>query len=302
MFVTYKGSVLGILQWQWRWVLIFAGIAVVVTALDILGLAQMLRLPTAPLGVLGAAVGIFVSFRTNAGYERWWEGRRIWGQLVNSSRMLCSQVITYIPGESPEAQALRERMVLRHLAWVHALRVSLRGENLMDDVALSRCSTLSQREAMSKAPNVCYWLLDEQLKDLRAAEAFGLTELKQQSIDRTITTLLDVQGGCERIRNTPLPGGYGFIAERLTALFAFMLPLAIVESIGWFSIPITVIVCLSFLLIGEVGRVLENPFSLFWPALPLGQLSTMIEINLKTTAGLSEVPAPVQPNELGIMM
>lgn len=92
-----------------------------------------------------------------------------------------------------------------------------------------------------------------------------------------------------------MPRGYGYFAERLIQAFGMLLPLGLVESLGWLSIPMNMLVCLAFYLISEVGRVLEDPFTMFWPALPLFALSKTIEINLRQRLGETDLPAMPQP-------
>src|SRR3954469_5317768 len=87
-------------------------------------------LPDAPVTVLGAAIGIYVSFRTNSAYDRWWEGRKLWGQLVNSSRHFTAEVLAYLP---PDLNRQARLLVLNQVLYVHALRCELRGERIADD-------------------------------------------------------------------------------------------------------------------------------------------------------------------------
>jgi putative membrane protein len=137
---------------------------------------------------------------------------------------------------------------------------------------------------------------------VRLADRGVLDTFRLQSLDRSIATLLDVQGGCERIKRTPFPPGYGFLATRLIQLYSLLLPMALVDDLGWIAIPVTLAVCLGFTLISEVGRVLEDPFTMFWPALPLSALSTTIEINLRERLGETDVPPMPKPNDRGILM
>ena len=138
MFVTYKGSVIGLLGWQWRAVLLFvAASTLVVLGERWLDLSPVL-LPGLPVAVVGGAIGIFVSFRTNSAYDRWWEGRKLWGSLVNTSRSFARQILTLLgpqPGAHDEAhdpvalRALHIELVHRVVAFVHALRLALRNED-----------------------------------------------------------------------------------------------------------------------------------------------------------------------------
>ncbi|MBL8973007.1 MAG: hypothetical protein JNK56_20640 [Myxococcales bacterium] len=305
MFVTYKGSVIGLLGWQWRAVLLF----VTASTLVVLGerwldLSPVL-LPGLPVAVVGGAIGIFVSFRTNSAYDRWWEGRKLWGQLVNSSRHFCSQVLVYLPPGPAGPSPLQVELIRRQIAYVHALRVLLRQQGLAGDPELRRFVPAAELEALAAGSNPTYALLQRQLELLAGEVAAGrLSELRMQKFDDTIRALLDVQGGCERIKKTPFPKGYGFIAERLIQGYGLLLPLGLVGGIenDWIVVPLTVLVCLSFSLISEVGRVLEDPFTMFWPALPLSALATTIEVNLRERLGERDLPALPVANERGVLM
>jgi putative membrane protein len=119
-------------------------------------------------------------------------------------------------------------------------------------------------------------------------------------MDRTIATLYDVQGGCERIKNTPCPAGYGFIAEILIRAYAVFLPLAIVDDLHWWAIPVSILVCLAFKLVSEVGRALEDPFTSTASALPMLAMSLGIERNLRDALG-DPAPRGTKPDSQGVL-
>lgn len=304
MFVTYQGSVFGLLQWQWRPVVLYMLAATVVVVAEHVFDISAFLLPTTPVVVVGGAIGIFVSFRTNSAYDRWWEGRKLWGQLVNSSRHFASQVLVYLPRDDGRPSALQRELIRRQIAYAHALRILLREQDLRSDGEfLAMLPDDSTRIAHESNPT--HALLHRQFERLTAErEAGRLDELPMQSLDDTLRSLIDLQGGCERIKKTPFPRGYEFIAKRLTEAFGMLLPLGLVGNMDndWVAIPLTVLVCLAFTLIGEVGRVLEDPFTMFWPALPLSALSRTIEVNLRERLGETELPAMMNPDERGILM
>lgn len=290
MMVSNRGSVLRLLLWQWRAVVLFLLGGLGAVALWRLPEHHWLMLPMAPLAVVGAALGIFVSFRTNSAYDRWWEGRKLWGRMINVSRHFATQVINYLPDD---AVVVRRRIVHRHVAYVHALRCLLRGQDPLEDADFVR-TVPDDPERYRGQSNVTHALLHRQSAELVELDDAGrLSELRMQLLDRSLEEMLAVQGGCERIKNTPMPRGYGFIADRLIMTYGFLFPLALVNELGWLVVPINVLVCLSFTLISEAGRVLENPFSLFWNGLPLYSMSMTIERNLGERLGdedLVEIP------------
>ncbi len=286
MMVSNRGSVFGLLAWQWRnTVFSILGSTLIVVLHHIAGMSW-LEVPTVPVAVIGGAIGIFVSFRTNSAYDRWWEGRKLWGRMINTSRHFGSQVLAYLPRDGAQPSALQQSLVRRHQAYVHALRSLLRTEDPFADADFLRALP-DDPQPLRGESNLTNALLSRQLDilvqthDEGALDAFRLSDF-----DESLRHLLDIQGGCERIKKTPMPRGYGFIAERLIAAFAFLFPMSIVASMGWAAIPISVVVCLAFALISEAGRVLEDPFSMFYNGLPLTSISRMIEVNLDDRLGI----------------
>jgi ion channel-forming bestrophin family protein len=299
--LDYKSlSTSRLLRWQTRNIAIFTSLSILVVAAEKLSGRIAGVLPDVPVTVLGAAIGIYVSFRTNSAYDRWWEGRRLWGQLVNTSRHFCSQALAYLPAE--ELRHICRELVLHQILYVHALRCELRGDEPSQDEDVRRISAEAEVKEDVDRPGVTVRILRNTHRTLAQMRSQELIDARQlQSFDATLATLLDVQGGCERIRNTPLPPGYARTTELLIRTFAVMLPLAVVDELGWLAIPLAITICLAFKLISEVGRVLEDPFTLAGHALPLHSLSVNIERNLRDAIGDPAPPAR-QPDRRGILM
>ncbi len=306
MFVEFRGSTFGLLRWQWKSALIYFSLSTVVVALDLKTHVPWLQMTPMPLGVIGGAIGIFVSFRTNSGYDRWWEGRKLWGRMVNTSRHWTTQVLMYVAPDDPANAALhqtRGELVRRHAAYVHALRCLMRSQDALADERVLACLPDTDLDTLRGESNLTHALLQRQGDTVaRLAREGVIDSFMLQSLDESIRHLLDIQGGCERIKKTPFPPGYGFLATRLTQAYAILLPLGLVESLSWFAIPMTLLVCIGFTLISEVGRTLENPFTLFWPALALMALSTTIEVNLRQRLGDTDLPPIPKPDERGVLM
>lgn len=297
MTVDYKSNPGGLLIWQWRSALFYLTTGLVAWVLvEPLGY-QFLLLPVIPISIMGAAIGIFVSFRANQSYDRWWEGRKLWGRMINSSRHFCDQVLRYT---APQDRERAEQIVERHIAYVHTLRCLLRQQSPFDDADYQRSgpNTPAHREST----NLTHMLLDEQITELVALNDAGrLESLRLHSMDSTLMDFLNIQGGCERIKGTPIPRGYGFIVELLIQIFAIILPFSIVHDMGWVGIPFNMLVCMSFALISEAGRVLEDPFSMFFNGLPLHNLSIKIERNLRQRMG-QPMPDSVEADPRGVLM
>jgi putative membrane protein len=300
MIIGDRASMLRLLVWQRRFIIVSGVSATIVWAAHDLAHQQWLQLPTLPLAVVGAALGIFVSFRTNSSYDRWWEGRKLWGRMINTSRHFCMEVNRYLPSD---ARDQKMALVKRHIAYVHALRCMLRSEDPLKDEYALQSFTDDEVEQLQGSSNATYRLLDMQLRDIVTyGDQELLSEFRVQTLDESLRHLLDIQGGCERIKKTPLPKIYGFIATRMIQWFGALMPAALVADLSWGCIPVSMLVTLGFHFISETGRVLEDPFSTFWNGLPLSTISRMIEINALEVMGESELPAAHPPlNEFVIM-
>lgn len=301
MMVSAKGSTWNLIKWQRKYTQLFiVASAVIVGSYELLGRPHWYELPTLPLTVVGAALGIFVSFRTQAGYNRWWEGRKLWGQLVNVSRHFASQAKHYL-SDYPQGNTIARQLVLRHVIYVHTLRCSLRLHPLEHDEDLQRLLKLQPEKLEGSNPS--HGLIDEQFRSLKSLhQQKAIDSMTLRSFDASLRVMLDVQGGCERIKKTPMPQGYGFMASRLIVYYSMLLPFALVKDLGWIAIPMNVLVCLSLALISEAGRVLEDPFNMFYNGLPLTQLSRMIETNLREQFGDQNLPPIPQPDTNGILL
>lgn len=305
MMVSTRGSTIRLLFWQWRNTLLFVGSAAATTAGYELLEWTWLRLPALPLGIVGGAIGIFVSFRTNSAYDRWWEGRKLWGKMINSSRHWATQVMAYLPdGDGGAVTAHQRSLIRRHIAYVHVLRCLLRRQDPFEDDEV-RASLDDDVDALREESNLTHALLTLQLEEATSlSHEAHFDEFRLSNLDLTIRAFLDIQGGCERIKKTPMPRGYGFIADRLVLFFSLLFPMSIVHELHWATIPITLLVCMAFALISEAGRVLEDPFTMFWNGLPLSAISRTIEVNLRQRLGeaRAELPPLLQPDERGILM
>lgn len=299
MIVAERGSVIRLIQWQWRFAVMAILAATAVTLAFELGDQDWFLLPTTPLAVVGAAMGIFVSFRTNSCYDRWWEGRKLWGRLINTSRHLAIQSLAYI---KPIDEEVSTRCIRRHIAYVHTLRCLLREQSPLEDESVQHYLSSEEAASYKGSSNMSARLLHEQMKEfLPLNEDDRLNDFRLSDLDETIRHLLDIQGGCERIKKTPLPRVYGFFSERMLQWFSVLFPCSVVGYLGWGTIFISFLVSFCFKLISETGRVLEDPFNLYYNALPLAALSRTIEVNLLELTGDTDLPDLLKPTN-GVIM
>jgi putative membrane protein len=254
-----------------------------------------------PLGSFGTVIGIIVGFRNASAYARWWEARTLWGAIVNRSRTLARQVLTTMspgqtatPGEHAEVAALQQTLVLHQVAYVHALRQQLRGLDPVSTVA----SILPNEDAteMAREKNLALAIQTKMSAMLVAARRRGwLDEWQWQAIDQSLTSLMDSQGGAERIKNTPMPKQFDFFPRLFVDIYCLLLPIGMVIGLGWYTPLGSTLVGFMFLALEKIGRDLEDPFENRVHDVPITAISTTIEINLRQLLGLAELPAPEQP-------
>jgi len=264
-----------------------------ISALYVFAGVTAVSLPTLPLGMMGAALSIFLAFRTKSAYDRWWEARTLWGALVNSSRTLARQALTLIDGRTSDAAELQRGLVVSQIAYVHALRCHLRGQNVFPELrGRLEPACLSFLRAHENVPAA---ILQCMARDLRAAFEKGwLDSYRWTAVDGTLTELTNIQGGCERIKNTPMPRQYDYFPRLLTTIFCILLPIGLVDGLGMLTPIASTLLGAIFMTIDHVGREIESPFDNTVHDTPMTSLSRTIEINLRQLAG-EEAPNPLHP-------
>lgn len=257
---------------------------------------KAVAVPDLTISLLGAALGILLGFRTNSAYDRWWEARKLWGSLVNSSRSLARQAASFIQQPSPDRQAeAREhvrRLIYYQIAFVHGLRLALRKQEPWDE--LSRfldAPTVASLRSEKNIPAALLQVMGEYAAKL-TAQGF-LTELRLQRLDNTFTDLSNVQGACERIKNTPLPRQYDFYPELLVKAYCTILPFVLVDELKLLTPVATLVIGFAFLVLNRIGKNLEDPFENRVYDTPMTALSVTIETNLRQALGERELPEPV---------
>ena len=255
------------------------------------------RAPSLPLTLFGSALALFLGFRSNSAYQRWWEGRGLWGLMINASRSLARAAANFLP--QPEARDLTRTIVLRQIAYVNALRCQLRRQS-PDDEVLRRLSPDEAADALARA-NVPNGIVDGTGRRVDIARRDGWIDTIQQSaIERILVDIANAQGGMERLKNTPLPNQYRFFPTFFTHLFCVMLPFGLVETLGVATPLGSTIAGLMFLAVLAIGDDLVDPFADTIHDVPLTAMCRTIEIDLLQLIG-DEAPPPVKPDAAGIL-
>lgn len=252
-----------------------------------------------PFTLIGLALGIFLGFRNNTSYDRFWEGRKLWGRLVNTSRTLTRQMMTLIgpaPGDSGDDRlgAIHTEMVHRLVAYVHAFRHHLRSEEMLEDARpFLPAVEAAALENESNVPIAILHRMGERFRELYAQKLIHPHHF--QVLEDSLAQLTDIQGACERIKSTPIPTSYNALMHRLVAAYVFALPFGIVQSIGAFTPEVTLLVAYAFLGLDAIGEEIEQPFGTDPNDLPLTALSRMIEVNIRQRLGETDLPPLEKP-------
>jgi putative membrane protein len=293
MLLAWRGSVLP--QLLPRLFLIFVIAILALAAHDHLLPVSLNRLnlnTTAPFSLVGIALAVFLGFRNNASYDRWWEARKLWGQLLNESRSLTRQALTLPSRELPKEDAAAFQAILGALP--HALRHQLRGTDPRDDLAARLPGALFERVMASRyKPATLMLCLGEWVQ--RTARAGALEPMAVLAFERNLNGLSDVIGGCERIASTPLPFAYSVMIHRTVYFFCASLPFGLVDSIGIFTPVFAVFVAYTFMAHEAIASQLEEPFGTDDNDLALNTMSVVIEDAMRDLRG-EQALAPPQPS------
>lgn len=262
-------------------------------------------LPFAVTGILGSGLAIFIAFRNQSSYGRWWEARTVWGSIVNSSRIFARLVRTFTDahrgssGYHPErSEQFKQTSVYLQIAWVKALAFQLRNEPRWKE--LEPLLSPEDFEVVSNAhnkPNMIQVLMGEHIAE--AMKNGTLAGFDSFQMEGQLAALANAQGACERIKNTPLLRQYHFFTRVFLTTFMCAFPLSIARDfttmgIAWAIMPVAIVVTFVFAVMARVGEVNEDPFDGQITDVPLDAICRTIERDLRETLGETELPAPLR--------
>ncbi|MGI4716773.1 MAG: bestrophin family protein [Janthinobacterium lividum] len=264
-----------------------------------------ITLTTIPFTLIGLPIAIFLGFRNNSAYDRFWEGRKLWGELLLRSRNLARQCLSLVDGDGPATvrnglDDVRVRMVLRAGAFCCALRDLLRQRPL--DPHLASLVPPREFEEMARMPNQPDYLMRRIGLDLGQCVRDGrIDPCLAANIDATLSAMTAAAASCERIKNTPIPFSYSVLLHRTAYLYCFLLPFGLVDTIGFMTPVVVAIVAYTFFGLDALGDELEEPFGMEPNDLPLDAICRAIEIDLRTALGDDNPPPPLKAVDYTLM-
>ena len=248
-----------------------------------------ISLNPAPFTLIGLALAIFLGFRNNASYDRFWEGRKLWGALLIDTRSLVRQAVT-MSGLPPGSESVTHFTRLL-IAFTYALKHQLRQTNPAPD--LERLLPPDLARAVQKTKFRPIRLLQEMGTWVQQLKTEGaIDSITQTAFDHNLNQLSYVVGGCERIASTPIPYTYSVLLHRTVYIYCFLLPFGLVDSIGWMTPIMVVFVGYTFIALDAIVNEIEEPFGEEPNDLALNTMSQTIETSLLEMIGQQ---APVFP-------
>ncbi|OCA70420.1 hypothetical protein BBH99_14010 [Chryseobacterium contaminans] len=235
----------------------------------------------APLTLFGFVLALFLGFRNNASYDRFWEGRKLWGALLNTARSLTRQALTL---KNTENKVSVSEFIALLGAFIFALKHQLRGTDAHNDLKERLNEDQLKIVLASKyKPAVIMRLLAEWVQ--QAKEEGSIDTIQQARFDENFDKLSDIVGGCERIVSTPLPYSYRVLLHRTVYIYCFLLPFGLVDSLRWFTPLIVVFVAYTFVAFEAIADEIEEPFGTDANDLALNTMSVMIDETIHEMAG-----------------
>lgn len=296
---------------------------------------KWMQVPWLPISLTGTAVAFYVGFKNNQAYDRLWESRKVWGAIVNSSRIWASMISGLI---APDRQKEKQALVYRYIGWIYTLRNQLLQPTSWEHVSLrhsfgkfsqtrrrnfgtglfeEECEALAlpkylhglQSASDNHFSNQATYILNEQTKVLADLNQQGdLDVFKQMKLQTVVNDCFDHQGKLERIKKFPLPRQYGSFSFVFVCIFIFLLPFGVVgefHKLGdawiWLSIPFGMLIGWVYVVMELIGDYSENPFEGLENDVPMLAICRTIEIDLLNILGEAHQLKPIEAKR-GVLM
>ena len=225
--------------------------------------------------LLGFVISMLLVFRTNTAYDRWWEGRKLWGDLVNNSRNFILKINSMIPFEH---KLDRDQLTSLVINYTFSIKHHLRDE--IDFSEFRNCEDISVEnlKATTHVPNQIALSIYKRLTKLK--ERGILTDNNLLFINEEVRSFTNIVGACERIRSTPIPYSYSMFIKKFIFLYTITLPLGLIEDFGWVTIPMVIFVFYAFASLELIAEEIEDPFGTEENDLPTDDIAIRIRDNL----------------------
>lgn len=229
--------------------------------------------------LLGFVISLLLVFRTNTAYDRWWEGRKMWGELVNSSRNFALKINTMMPSSAKET---KDNLYVLIGNFPFVLKEHLRGRFKANEFESNNTITADELSKKNHKPNAVIWAIEKEI--MLAYEKKILTAEQLLLFNDELKTMANVCGGCERIKNTPIPYSYSMFLKKFIFAYVFTMPLGFVFDFKYWTAPIVVFIFYAFASIELIAEEIEDPFGNDANDLPTDAIAHTIRTNIKEIA------------------
>jgi putative membrane protein len=245
---------------------------------------------TAMHALVGTVLGLVLVFRSNSAYERWWEGRKLWGSLINESRSVSIKLNAFLPGTESKSRIFFAKSIANY---VYAMKGHLRGKVNLSEIedtdnlpveALSQAKHIPNMIASSIYAHVVHMY---QQKFISGEQLIIL--------DKEIKAFTDIVGACERIKNTPIPYSYSMFMKKFIFIYTMTMPLGFITTFAYWTIPIVMFVFYILVSIELIAEEIEDPFGLDSNDLPMEEMSLRIKHNVREILLGKEILLHVKP-------
>lgn len=296
LFLLLRGSILPRIR---PTLLLNTLISVLVTVMHGNLFTLKITLTAIPFTLIGLPLAIFLGFRNTAAYDRYWEGRKLWGDILLRCRNLARQTESLIlpcsPDEAAEVAELRKRLMYRTIGFVHASRLLLR--DLKDTSELERWLPAAEWPKVAAAQHKPEAIMRGLGQELSVCLKRGWLHSNLAAVlDANLSGISAASASCERIKSTPVPFSYTLLLHRTAYLYCFMLPFGLVDVTGFMTPIVVVLVAYTFYGLDALGDEIEEPFGLEPNDLPLDAICRAIEINVLEALDTPELPPRLLPH------
>jgi putative membrane protein len=275
-------------------ILVITALSCLVVALVRMHVISPLNAGAIPFSIMAIALSVFLGFRNNTSYDRWWEARKQWGELIVQTRAFARECLAAF-ADTPTTH----RQIRRTIGFAHALAAHLRGQDSSVATRPWLPATEQVGGGRTNIPDTVLHLINQELAaSLRRGD---ISDILYQGLVQRLLAMTAVQTACERIRNTPPPFAYSLLLHRTAWLFCLLLPLGLAGSLGLMTPLAVAIIAYTFFGLDELGDELEEPFSLADNGLPLNAMVRTIEIDLLAGLGVTPLPAPLEAEEFVLL-
>ena len=231
---------------------------------------------TALHSLLGIVLGLFLVFRTNSAYDRWWEGRRLWGSMVNSTRNFALKLNAYLDLNDHETRNWFSKMIPN---FVYASKEHLRQGVQLTELEVAEDGFIERLKEVKHKPNILAGMMYSRVNQLYQNKKISGDQFFV--LDKEMKDFIDIIGACERIKNTPIPYSYSMFIKKFIFIYLITLPFGFVTTFEYVTIPTVLLVTFVLISVELIAEEIEDPFGRDINDLPTDDLASKIRANIR---------------------